>query len=204
MLNLYASFILFILQFLVLSLGFTYNQNKQMQNKIYLSIITTGILATILGVLLFLISEDITRIRLATNLYNFGLWGSQLAGIIMLLTNGTFIKTKYFKMLKAALAVLFIGILFKLTHWKPNGNYIISLSFIGIIIVYFLSFLKKPIKKRLDYLKLSWVVVSYTLGILNFLHVIPRGLSGIGAIILWMAIIDFTVVGLKRKTIFRD
>lgn len=204
MLNLYASFILFILQFLVLSLGFTYNQNKQMQNKIYLSIITTGILATILGVLLFLISEDITRIRLATNLYNFGLWGSQLAGIIMLLTNGTFIKTKYFKMLKAALAVLFIGILFKLTHWKPNGNYIISLSFIGIIIVYFLSFLKKPIKTRLDYLKLSWVVVSYTLGILNFLHVIPRGLSGIGAIILWMAIIDFTVVGLKRKTIFRD
>ena len=175
-----------------------------MRNKLLLILIGLGILTAFIGIVIANVTTDFQTAELGFSLFDFGLWISGILGFILLIVNGTFIKTKYFKIAQGVIAVIIIGALLKILHWTSYANLIIIGGLIGIIILYFLSFLKKPIKKRLDYIKLIWVIVSYTLGILSFLHLIKRDLTEISNYILWLAVIDFAVSGLKNGTIFRE
>ncbi|WP_405209384.1 GldL-related protein [Aquimarina sp. LLG6339-5] len=47
-----------------------------------------------------------------------------------------------------------LGTVFKIMHW-PFNNMIIIIGCIGIVCVYLLHFIEKPIKEQLDYLKLA-------------------------------------------------
>ena len=119
-----------------------------------------------------------------------GLWISEMAGFFMLLTNGTFLKTRYFKIFKGVFAIVIIAALFKILHWAYSNELFIA-GFIGLTIVYFLHFLKKPIKKRLDYLKLGWVLTAYPIALLKVLHVIGDQYQILPSAIMWLAIIDY-------------
>ncbi|SFW61255.1 hypothetical protein [Cellulophaga fucicola] len=134
-----------------------------------------------------------------------GLWIGEIAGIFMLLLNGTFIKTKYFRVIKGIMALIMIGALLKILHWEfqfITGNLILIVGFIGIMTTYFFSFLNKPIKKRLDYLKLAWVITRYTVGVLIFLHIIHRDYQVIASIIMWAAIFDYLIAEKKKGRLF--
>ena len=168
-----------------------------------LILIGIGILTAFIGILTANITSDYETMDFGWSLFDYGLWISGILGFVLLVLNGTFIKTKYFKITQGLIALIIIGALLKILHWTSFADYIIIGGLIGIMIAYTLSFTKKPIKKRLDYLKLIWVIASYTLGILSFLHLISRDLIEVSNYILWLAVIDFAVSRLKNGTIFR-
>ena len=123
----------------------------------------------------------------------------------MLVLHGTFIKTKYFRIFKGIMAIVIIGALIKILHWEfqgVNGNNILTVGFIGIMVTYLFSFLNKPIKNRLDFLKLAWVISSYSVGILIFLHMIRRDYQIIPSIIMWVAILDYLIMQKKKGKLF--
>ena len=174
-----------------------------MNNRLFLSIIGLVILTSFIGIILTNISSESETIELGWNMFDYGMRIGSFVGLIMLLSNGTFIKTKYFKIAQGIISFVIIGALLKIMHWTEYANLIIIVGLIGIAICYFLHFSKKPIKKRLDYLKLLWVIVSYTFAILGFLHLINRDYAEIGNYLLWLTIIDFAITGQKNGTIFK-
>ncbi len=174
-----------------------------MTNRAFLIIIGLAILVAFIGMIMTNIASDYATISLAWDMFDYGLRIGGFTGFIMLLINGTFIKTKYFRIAQGLFAFVVIGALLKILHWTSYSDLIIIVGVIGIALVYFFSFYKKPIKKRLDYLKLVWVLANYTFAILVFQHLIRREYTEVGNYLLWLVIIDFAVTGLKNKTLFR-
>jgi hypothetical protein len=174
-----------------------------MNNQYFLTIIGFVILTSLIGITLTNISSESKTVELGWNMFDFGMRIGSFVGLIMLLINGTFIKTKYFKIVQGIISFVIIGALLKIMHWTDYANLIIIVGLIGIAICYFLHFSKKLIKKRLDYLKLLWVIVSYTFTILVFLHLINRDYAEIGNYLLWLIMIDFAITGQKNGTIFK-
>tara|TARA_R110000868_G_C10833443_1_gene759546 strand:- start:163 stop:687 length:525 start_codon:yes stop_codon:yes gene_type:complete len=171
-------------------------------NFYYVAIIIIGLVIALVS----LVSMNLTDNLNAGIWFERGLWIGQVAGFFMLVLKGTFIKTKYFRIFKGIMAIVIIGALFKILHWEfqgVNGNLLLSIGFLGIMITYFFSFLNKPIKKRLDFLKLAWVITSYTVGILIFLHMIRRDYQIIASIIMWLAILDYSIMEKKKGKLFQ-
>jgi hypothetical protein len=152
---------------------------------------------TVLGYLMSF-SESIED---SHSLMYFGLWVSETAGFLMLLRNGTFIKTKYFNYLKGFFSFVLIGALFRIMHWDYSEVFII-VGFLGFIIIYFISFLKKPRHIKLDYMKLLWVITVYTTGLLEYFHMIGHDYKIISSAIMWIAIIEYVRLEKKAGRIF--
>lgn len=138
----------------------------------------------------------------AQNWTYIGLWMSELAGFFMLLINGTFLKTKYFKYFKGVFSIVIVAVLFKILHWSYS-DILLIIGFIGFIIVYFFSFLNKPNRKRLDFLKLAWVITAFSIGLLKILKFIGDQYQIIPSAIMWLAIIDYLKTEQERRTLFQ-
>jgi hypothetical protein len=137
----------------------------------------------------------------AEDLMHIGISVIEFVGLFMLLLNGTFIKTKYSKIAQGIFAIVIVGSLFTIMHW-PYGTLILVSGFAGIVIVYFLSFLKKPIKNRLDILKLAWVVVSHANGLLVYFHIIGDEYQILQSVLMWLAIIEYLRAEKRRGRLF--
>ncbi|WP_299106993.1 hypothetical protein [uncultured Tenacibaculum sp.] len=170
-----------------------------MNNKLFIVLISLLVLTGLIGFSITLFSKELDIVNLGQTMFHFGFMIGAILGGIMLLVNGTFVKTKYFRFAKGFFSIVIIGALIRIMHWSSYANILISLGLIGIMTSYFVSFLKKPIKKRLDYLKLTWVIVSYTLVILSLLHLIKKEYTNFGSYLLWLTILDFIVVQVKSK-----
>lgn len=160
-------------------------------------IIGVGILLALGGFLTSYISYS----PQAENWMIIGLSIIELAGFFMLLLQGTFIKTKYIKIAQGIFAISIVGILFTIMRW-PYGKLMLISGLIGIVIVYFFSFLKKPIKNRLDILKLAWVIVAFTDSILVYLHMIGDQYRILPSVLMWLAIIDYLKTEKERGRLF--
>jgi hypothetical protein len=170
-------------------------------NFYYVVIIIIGLVISFFALISTFMTENIE----AEIWLNRGLVIVELTGFFMLVMNGTFIKTKYFRILKGIVAVVFIGALIKILHWEfygITGNMILLIAFLGIMATYFFSFLNKPIKKRLDFLKLVWVLTRYSIGTLTLLHIIKKEYDIIPSMIIWLAIIDYGIIEYKNKRLF--
>ncbi|CAL2107597.1 conserved membrane hypothetical protein [Tenacibaculum sp. 190524A02b] len=174
-----------------------------MNNRQFLISISLGVLSSFIGVIMTNMSSEEEMINLGWNMFDYGIRIGTFLGIIMLLSNGTFIKTKYFKISQGVFSLVIIGALFKIMHWTIYANHIIVTGLIVIMILYILSFLEKPIKKRIDYLKLIWVIINYVFGILVFLKFLKREYLVLGTFIIWLIIIEFLIIGLKNRTILK-
>lgn len=88
----------------------------------------------------------------------------------VLFKSSTTRKTFYFWIMLVFLAILMVGLLFRLEH-LPGASLFISASILGFAITYLLRTFSKKKKVLLDWLKLSWViaVAFITLGILEHL-----------------------------------
>jgi len=91
---------------------------------------------------------------------------STIAGLILLLKNGTFIKNKLFKI---SISIFIIEILFKIMHFPFAGPMII-LSFLSISILYTIHFFKKQNKVMVDYLKLIILYIAVFEWVFSLLH----------------------------------
>ncbi|MFI0427953.1 hypothetical protein [Mariniflexile sp. HMF6888] len=167
------------------------------KNYNYVSIIIIGLAIALIGFLAskFTYSPDVEY-------WTFiGLTISEFAGFIMLIRNGTFIRTKYFRIFKGVIAIIIIGALFKIMH-VPYNNIILTIGFVLCVLIYCFSFIKKPIKKRLDYLKLLWVVVAYPGAVLRILHIINDDYQILSSAIMWLAIIDYMKIEREKRRLF--
>ncbi len=167
------------------------------KNYNYVSIIIIGLVIALIG---FVVSK-FTYSPDAEFWTQIGLTISEFAGFLMLIRNGTFIRTKYFRIFKGVFAIIIIGALAKILHWQYN-NIIMIIGFALAVLTYFFSFLNKPIRKRLDYLKLVWVIVAYTGTILKILHITSIDSQILSSAIMWLAIIDYMKIEREKRRLF--
>jgi hypothetical protein len=173
------------------------SKHLKTHNLPYIVLIGIGLLIALGGFL----TSSMTDNYDAESWTYIGFWVSEIFGFCMLLLNGTFIKTKYFRILKGVIAIIIIGVVFKIMHWKYD-RLIIIMGIMGIMITYLFSFLNKPIKKRLDFLKLAWVIVAYTNGILTYLHIVGEEYQILSSALIWLAIIDYLKLEKERGRLF--
>ena len=151
-----------------------------MGNRTYLIIIGISLLIAFFGIVMANFSGESMMIEKGWDMFDYGLSIGALTGLVLMVGSGTFIRTRFYKIALACIAIILIGALLKILHWSPFANHIVVLGLLGIMISYSFSFVKKPIKIRLDYLKLIWVIVTYLSGILVFSHILDREYSDIG------------------------
>lgn len=171
-----------------------------MKNKISFIAIIIFLLVSISG--LFII-EFSPQKKLGETLNTIGLSLAQLIGLIMLVTNGTILTTKIFRTIQIGIGFLMIGAIFKIMHW-PGASIILLVSMFTIAITYLVRFIYKKNKIRLDVLKLLWVLFAYIGGLFILMHLLPPEFGNLTHLILWLAIIDFIITGIKNKTLFKQ
>lgn len=113
-----------------------------------------------------------------------------IVGAIFLIREGTFIKTKYFKYSSFFISLCLIGILLKITHWG-FGNELITISSILILTFYTKHFSEKPLKYRIDYLKLSWGIMAILIYISTIYHLFSRELRIIPPLIMFFIVLEY-------------
>ncbi|AXT55384.1 hypothetical protein D1815_06290 [Aquimarina sp. AD1] len=158
----------------------------------------------ILGILMSLTSVFLLNFTSVANsdfLLTIGIWLIEMGGMFLLLHNGTFIKTVYSRIVMGMFVLILVGTVFKIMHW-PFNNMIIIVGCVGIVCVYVLHFTKKPIKKRLDYLKLAWVVLLYIGAILKLYHLIFGDYRILTVVLMILALMDYMLPKIKNKTLF--
>jgi len=171
-----------------------------MKNKISLLTIIVFLSVSLSG--LFII-EFSPQQKLGETLNTIGLSLAQLIGLIMLVTNGTILTTKIFRTIQIGIGFLMIGAIFKIMHW-PGASIILLVSMFTIAITYLVRFIYKKNKIRLDVLKLLWVLFAYIGGLFILMHLLPPEFGNLTHLILWLAIIDFIITGIKNKTLFKQ
>ena len=77
-------------------------------------------------------------------------------------------KKAFKNQIRAALATLLIGMLMRILHW-PYAAGIIFTSFVAILILYTIRFLKKEEKQSIDFIKMALVLFWTTNGLLRIL-----------------------------------
>lgn len=168
-----------------------------LSNQTLTILIILGVLMSVTGLFLF----SFTTVANSGFLLTWGLWLIEVPGMFLLLLNGSFFKTIYSRIAMGLLALMMVGGAFMIMHW-PYGNPILVGGCIGIVISYFIHFLKKPIKKRIDYLKLTWVIVLYIGAALRLYHIIPRDYRILTTVLMIMALMDYILPKIKNKTLF--
>lgn len=165
-------------------------------NKIYLFFLLLGILIAFCSFILSFFSPIYSE-----DWIDFGLNVSYLSGFLLLLMNGTFIKTKYYNYTFIFISMLLLGLLLKINHW-PLSNLLIITAYIGIVTFYTISFFKKTIKKRLDILKLVWVSLESCCNLLIFLHIITEKFTILPQVLLFLMIFEFLRVEKQKGKLF--
>ncbi len=128
---------------------------------------------------------------------------AQILTLVLLVQNGTFIKTVFYKITLVGLGLLTIGSLFKIRHW-PGAKELFITSFALILGSYGFHFIKKVSKKRLDWLKMIWVLVRIAGSFLTIFH-LPYGreILYISQVIFSLTLVDFVYSGVKSHTLFK-
>lgn len=116
----------------------------------------------------------------------------QVFAIILLLKNGTLINKVYFKILIAFLFIILVAFIFKIMHW-PNVKLIFSAGTIGVVSVYLYHFIKKTVRKRLDIIKLIWVLLIFPIYYFGITLHTFKALSLIPVLVLFAAYVEFLV-----------
>jgi hypothetical protein len=135
-------------------------------------------------------------------LLTYGLLVGQLAGLCLLLRNGTLLRSGYFRIIQGLLGLMLVGALFTIMHWA-RGRELLAASLVGIALTYTVHFVRKSCKTLLDILKLLWVLAAYIGGALVSQHLISRDVVYLTYGLLWLAVIKFVRVGRQAGTLYQ-
>lgn len=144
--------------------GFFYESaNLYSMNRTLL--ITTGalLLIAIVGILFSLFLDDVLVLRT-----------EQVAKMIAtctLLAYGTFMNRRYFSLVYVAATGIAVGAAFMVLDYE-GGREILNVSLIAMPALYFVHFVTKPQKGLLDLLKLTTVLLHFTLVLLVLNHIL--------------------------------
>ena len=122
----------------------------------------------------------------------------RIAGLILILSKGTLIKTKsYYKLILIFIGFTVLGVMIKIMHW-PNGNLILLFGLSCTLLIYDLHFYKKPTKNLLDYIKLIWLTLFICAAIFTIQHY-PFGneLKNIEGILFLIMFLYFAIKQIK-------
>lgn len=164
-----------------------------MTKKFQSIVIALSLIAGFIGLLM-----EYTMPSTTSGLLLMGFELASITALIMLIQNGRFIHTKYFRGVQLCISVLIIGALFRLMHW-PFGSIIASSGMLAIIFIYSFWFSKKRNKTLLDILKVIWVILAYGFGAGAMFHLIPRNWLWIPQILLWIVFILYTAEEYRKQ-----
>jgi len=129
-----------------------------MQFSIFDKVVTLVllILLSVYGILIIIDFFDLYYMN--QRILNGGFFLGFIA-IIHVASFGTFLKNSWSLIMVTFLILVFaVSGLFKIMHW-PYPTYLTILSSFGIFGIYAIHFYKKKQKKKLDFLKLLWVLL---------------------------------------------
>ena len=166
-----------------------------MKNRFFLTGILLGIILCFVSIIpLIPTNQDYSLLEIGLGVLN-------LSGVVLLVSNGTFIKSRAFRFSFIAVALLILGSLFKLMHW-PYGDYIFIIGSLFFLVQYSIWFVKKPVCIFLDYLKISWLYVTTFSALIIIFQWSQYNFSLLAYAILWVAIIEFCRTEFKKGTLF--
>jgi hypothetical protein len=95
------------------------------------------------------------------SLISKGIGFATIFSLVLLLRNGTFLASKYFRILSVGVFILMTGAVLKILHWA-GANIAIMIASAGFIIIYTTWFFFKKKKHLLDILKALWVLTFFS------------------------------------------
>ena len=138
----------------------------------------------------------LTRLMpLGFDFYNLLLSGMIFSGIFsffLVLLNGTLLdQKKFFYPLLGFILLIFVGFIFRVLHWKYQGE-LMLLGITGSAVVYFVHFLLKENREILDYLK-GGFVLFVVMRILFYIRNWPYSdyVSWVPVVLFWTMVIVF-------------
>lgn len=177
-----------------------------MHNRLYVIIIGFSILTAFIGLLTNSFASASNIIALGESMIKFGIGIGSLTSLGLLASNGTFLSSKYFKIAQNIMFAIVVASVLKLMGFSIHFKIFGPIILIAVLIIYFIHFLKKPNKIRLVYLKVFFVSYCYVLSTFEFSNLVNQSIileySWFGTLLLWLAVIDFSVKGLKNGTLF--
>lgn len=171
-----------------------------MNNRFAILVIALSLLAAVAGLVL---NALVAGSAWGGLLLTYGLAAGQMAGLYLLLRNGTLTGTVYFRIMLGLLGLAIIGVLFTILHWA-GGRVLLVGPLVGIALTYTVRFAYKPRKSLLDVLKLLWVLVAYVGGALVSQHLVGREVAYLAQVLLWLAVVEFVRVGRQTNGLYQD
>ena len=160
-----------------------------MTNKALIKIIVILAVISLISTLysFFIYNEIVDYISMfSTNIFS-------LLGLYLLFYNSTIKKTVFWRMLNISFALLIVGAWMKIMHLS-SANTLVTIALSSIAIIYFMYFIKKRKKSHLDFLKLSWILSTYIIANLVFLHVISKDYVFISRTLFCITLLDFCLI----------
>ncbi|HYC83752.1 MAG TPA: hypothetical protein VEB86_00960 [Chryseosolibacter sp.] len=128
-----------------------------------------------------------------------------IVALVMMLVNGTFKKTRLFRLCGLAFALFGAGVVFKILHLPAADELLVTPLFVAPVLysVYFAT--KRPIG-HLDILKFLTVLTFFLPAALNGFELLPEGsqllVSVLTHLVIWITFADFVVVKYAEGTLF--
>jgi hypothetical protein len=171
-----------------------------MNNQLNLLIIGVGIVIAVVGCGLLL---NPALMSIGYSLIQKGVGFAVLFTIALLLRNGTFMYSRYFKVMNLMIAVVICGALLRILH-VSGANILFLAACAGIIIIYTAWFVvKKKQHLSLDILKLLWAITFFAASDFKLNHWLYAGtLSNIADILLLLALANY--LWIQRNTRSRE
>jgi len=137
-------------------------------------------------------------------LFTISLAIAEWLALMLMLINGTLIKTPYMKAMYILIALVILGSVFKILH-LTGADEILMISMISVPALYTLHFFLKKRKSLLDVLKELTVLTHFTISSLTILHIIPIelvwGATQVSNLIFWGTFFYFIIVGIRQRTL---
>jgi hypothetical protein len=131
-------------------------------------------------------------------LLTYGAEGARLLAWGMLISGGTILGTRYFRLIMLLSGLLLVGVLFRIQH-LPGANNLLWISFIGIALTYAVRFLRKAHKGQFDMLKLLLVFASCGSALLLIMRLAPLEVRYLPPCLLGLTVLDFLYLESRKR-----
>lgn len=162
-----------------------------MKDKLYNYGITIGLSISLIG-FIFLKTDLLAEkyINIIQTIYRLTL----IISIIFILTKSLFLKEKFIQILKILvfifLLIFGINLLGEFNIYEIKSTQTVSfIMFCSLLVVYTSHFIKRKNKNQLNFLKLGFIILLFTGGLLNLFNFLPNNFKYIVGVFFWIIVI---------------
>lgn len=149
--------------------------------------IGVGAVGLVMG-LAFRVSQD--HSRYGARLTEVLLATASLLGLSVLVSSSTLKRSRAWRYISIATAIIVIGALFKIQHW-PGADMLVAIGSFAIMVSYGLHYARKIRKRWSDHLKLLWVLTWVSSSLIRFLHLVSwsGAMQFASFVLMWTALV---------------